>query len=323
MSRKYIRQIINQNFVYPNNEVSEYDIELVQDINDNSVSGSINSFSATTVNTTGITITMNYTWNLNGAEPFIRNSNTLSLISVHMMSPIQLYYKPWRTVYNRSTTGVTSTTVTETVTFTVLPSQLQLTSFTSGMYYFEVRFIGHTAVLPICYNQSLTVTGPTPTPTPTSTPTPTPSGSTPTPTATPTPTSTPATYSIARVGSCIPNQIATTYSITGRTGDTVLVRATFSGQITASSAGSSAVVTIDGGETESTSCFYSGNHTFTLTPERTFIMPSNTTTISTSAVTYEADETLTNLNVQIVSVNGVPNGASTNGCRGDSTGGPC
>ena len=158
MSRKYIRQIINQNFVYPNNEVSEYDIELVQDINDNSVSGSVNSFSATTRNTTGITISMNYTWSSNGAEKFIRNSNELSLISVHLMGPTQLYYKPFRTVYNRSTavTGIASTT--ETVTFTILPSQLGLASFTSGTYYFEFRMIGHTSVFPICYNTTLTIT---------------------------------------------------------------------------------------------------------------------------------------------------------------------
>jgi hypothetical protein len=158
MSRKYIREIINQNFVYPNNEVSEYDIELVQDINDNSVSGSINSFSATTSNATGITISMNYTWNLNDAEPFIRNSNQLGLVSVHLMGPTQLYYKPFRTVYNKATSGTSITTLTETVTFTILPSQLGLASFTTGMYYFEIRFIGHTSVYPICYNTTLTIT---------------------------------------------------------------------------------------------------------------------------------------------------------------------
>ena len=323
MSRKYIREIINQNFIYPNNQVSEYDIELVQDINNQSIVGSVNSFSATTVNSTGITITMNYTWTVNASERFIRNSNELSLFSVHLMAPPQLYYKPFRTVYNKSTSLINTTTITETVTFTVLPSQLQLASFISGTYYFEVRLIGHTSILPICITLPLTVTGSTPTPTPTPTNTPTPSGPTPTPTPTSSPTPTPATYSIARVGSCIPNQIATTYSITGQTGDTVIVRATFTGQITASAAGSSATVTVDGGETESTSCFYSGTHFFTLTPERTFVMPSTTTTISTSAVTYEADETLTSLNVQIVSVNGVPVGTSVGGCRGDSTGGPC
>jgi len=51
MSRKYIKQIINQDFVYPNNEVSEYDIELVQDFNSNIVSGTVTNFSATTVTT--------------------------------------------------------------------------------------------------------------------------------------------------------------------------------------------------------------------------------------------------------------------------------
>jgi hypothetical protein len=210
MSRKFIRQIINQNFVYPNNQVSEYDIELVQDINDNSVSGLVNSFSTTTINSTGITISMNYTWNLNDAEPFIRNSNELSLISVHLMAPPQLYYKPFRTVYNKATSTITATTITETVTFTILPSQLALTSFVNGDYYFEIRFIGHTSIYPICLTLPITVLPtPTPTPTATSTPTPTPTttlGPTPTPTTTlgptPTPTETPIEeyyyYSIRR-----------------------------------------------------------------------------------------------------------------------------
>ena len=324
MSKKFISQIINQNFIYPNNEVSEYDQEIVQDINDNSITGTVNVFSTGTLSYTGLTFTMNYTWNRNSGEPFIRNSSTVSLVSVHMLAPNQDYYQPWRCIHSTTSSDQNVSTVTESVTFTVLPSNMGLTSFISGTYYFDIRFIGHRNVYPVCLTLPLTVTlAPTSTPTSTPTVTPTPSGPTATPTPTVTPTPTPASYSIARVGACNPSQISTTYSITGQTGDTVVVRADFGGAFNASAAGSSATVTIDGGGTQSTSCFYSGTQYFSLSPTRTFTMPSTTTTISTSAVTYEADESMTNLTVTIVSVNGIANGAYVSGCRGDSTGGPC
>jgi hypothetical protein len=186
MSRKYIREIINQNFVYPNNEVSEYDLDnLVHDINDNCVSGSVSNLSATTVSSTGITIQFSYTWSSNGAEKWVDNAGNLQLISVHTNDPSQLYLKPWRCIGNVSTgtTGNTSYSGTTSMTFT--PSDLGVSSFDSGVMYFEFRMIGHRCVVPICDSLSINIPTPTPTPTPTATATPTP---TPTPTATPTPT---------------------------------------------------------------------------------------------------------------------------------------
>jgi hypothetical protein len=193
MSRKYIRQQILQDFVYPNNEVSQYDVDnIVHDINDNSVSGTVNSFSATTFNSTGLTISYNITWNLNGAEPWIRNSNVLGILSVHMLAPNQNYYKPWRIVTSLGNANISLTTLTETNSFTVTPSQMGLSTFTNGTYYFEVRFIGHRSIYPVCVNLNLLLPTPTPTPTvtPTVTATPTPTGPGPTPTPTITPTST-------------------------------------------------------------------------------------------------------------------------------------
>jgi hypothetical protein len=194
MSKKYIRQVINQNFVYPNNEVSEYDIDIIHDINNNSVSGTVNSFSATTFTTSNITINWNITWNLNGAEPWIRNSNSLGIASLHMLAPGQDYYKPWRVVSSLSNANINLTTLTTTITSVITPSQVGLTSFTSGTYYFEVRFIGHRSIYPVCVSLDLTPTTPTPTPTTTPTFTPTPTRTpdiTTTPTPTPTPTFTP------------------------------------------------------------------------------------------------------------------------------------
>jgi hypothetical protein len=197
MNKKYIRQEILQDFVYPNNEVSQYDIDIVQDINDNSVSGTVNSFSATTFNSTGLTISYNITWNRNGAEPWIRNSNSLAIISVHMLAPGQDYYKPWRLIGQLISTNTNITTFTGGQNIIRSASSVGLTTFTSGTYYFEVRFIGHLSVYPVCVNLDLTLPTPTPTPTvtptttPTATPTPTEPEPTPTPTATPTATATP------------------------------------------------------------------------------------------------------------------------------------
>jgi hypothetical protein len=188
MGRKYIKQIINENFIYPNDNVAEYDVEIVQDINNNCVSGTVSNFSATTVASTGITFTYNTTWALNNAEPFIRNSNALAIYSIHCIVPGQSYYKPWRLVQSRASTSIASTTFSETsATFTIRPSQMGVTSFTNGTYYFEFRMIGHRCIFPICANLTISsIPTPTPTPSPTATPVP--------PTPTPTATSGPSIY---------------------------------------------------------------------------------------------------------------------------------
>jgi hypothetical protein len=206
MSRKYIKQVDNDNFVYPNNNLAEYDIEIIHDINNNSVTGSVVNFSATTVSSSSITFSFGYTWTKNGAEPFILNNGHLSLVSVHCFVNGQQYYKPWNLVYEINTSDPNATSVTGVETFTITPGQFGLSSFTDGIYYFEFRFIGHRAVYPVCASLNVTAATPTPTPTPTATggptstptvtPTPTPTGGptftpTPTPTVTSTPTATP------------------------------------------------------------------------------------------------------------------------------------
>jgi hypothetical protein len=70
MGRKYIGQVDNNNFVYPNYEMAEYDVEIVHDINNNCITGTITSFSAITFSATGITFTYNGSYNFNGSEPF-------------------------------------------------------------------------------------------------------------------------------------------------------------------------------------------------------------------------------------------------------------
>jgi len=269
MSRKYIRQIINRDFVYPNNEVSEYDVELVQDINSNVVSGTVTNFTATTVTSTSITFQHNVTWASNGAELWIRNAGSMAIFSVHAMVPNQLYYKPWRVVDSGSDSAPYPATFSGVNTFTITPSQFGLTTFSNGTYYFEIRFIGHLAIDPICVQYDVVIPTATPTPTPTLTPTPTPTATgspTATPTPTPTPTGaksleiygrdvdgTPSTltlfYSVngggnvnvpGYTGNALPSSCTLLYTITGlNTGDSVVIGTSISCVMTGSGASSS------------------------------------------------------------------------------------
>jgi hypothetical protein len=182
MSRKYISQQNVDNFIYPNNVLAQYGVEIVHNINNNSVSGTVTNFTGTSISATGITMSFDYTWSLNGAEPFVDESGDYNLLSVHMMDPSGVYYKPWRLVYGKYSSPTSSSS--GTVSVTLVPSQLGISSFSNGTYYFEIRMIGKKSIQPIC--QSLvvsTITPPTPTPTPTPSATPIP----PTPTPSPTP----------------------------------------------------------------------------------------------------------------------------------------
>jgi hypothetical protein len=197
--RKYIGPVKSDNFVYPNNVLEEYDVEIIHDINDNSVSGTTSGFSAV-FSGGSIASSFTYIWNKNGAEPFINEFGALNVLSVHMLAPGQDYYKPFRTVATVAVTGITANTVTDTFLFFVTPAQMGLTSFTSGIYNFEIRFIGQKAIYPICQTVSVAV----PTPTPTPGPTVTPGGPTPTPTPSPTPSDPCYCYPIVVTGNTLP-----------------------------------------------------------------------------------------------------------------------
>lgn len=179
MSRKFIQEYKNDNFVYPNNDPYEYGVEIIHDINNNSVSGLTTGFSAV-LSGGNIVFSFTYQWFLNGATPFIMNNGDLSVLSVHMMEPSRTYFKPWRLIGMVSDVNPNLTYKTDTVVYTVTPQMMGVTSFTSGTYYFEIRMIGKKAVYAICAEATIE---PPPTPTPTSTPTPTPTH-TPTPTPT-------------------------------------------------------------------------------------------------------------------------------------------
>ena len=165
MSNKYIQEYQNNNFIYPNNQPWEYGVEIIHDINNNSVSGTVSNFTAV-LSGSNINVSFDYTWSKNGAEPFIADNGNLNVLSVHMMDNAKVYYKPWRMIGFVDSSNITITGKTGTFSTTVTPSQMGVTGFTSGTYYFEVRMIGKRAIFPICIEGSV-APPPSPTPTPT------------------------------------------------------------------------------------------------------------------------------------------------------------
>lgn len=157
MSYKYIPQLNNENFVFPNYDLAEYDVDILHTINDNSVSGTVTSFSATSISSSAITIQYTWSWSRNGAEVYISPSNLIHLLSIHALTNTQTYYKPWRLVTYRSSSTTNSSTYSGTNTFQITPSGMGVTSFSSGTYYFEVRFIGLKSIFPVCQTLSITI----------------------------------------------------------------------------------------------------------------------------------------------------------------------
>jgi hypothetical protein len=152
----YIPQINNQNFVYPNYDLAEYDVDIIHVPNDNSVTGTITSLSATTVSSSSITITYSGTWSLNNAERYLTQGVT-PYLSVHVMGPTQNYYKPWRLVSVKTTGSTTNSVTMSNISSVFTASNTGLSTFTSGTYYFEFRFIGANSIYPVCQTLSITV----------------------------------------------------------------------------------------------------------------------------------------------------------------------
>ena len=64
---KYIPQLNNQNFVFPNYDLVEYDVDIIHNLNEYSVSGTVTNFTGTSITSSGATFSYNYTWNKNNA----------------------------------------------------------------------------------------------------------------------------------------------------------------------------------------------------------------------------------------------------------------
>ena len=131
MSKRYIPQTPNNDFVYPNYDKVEYDVEIIHNINNNVVSGSISGLTLS-YNISSLTLSYTYTWNKNGAEVFIRNSGTLAVLSVHMLTPNQEYLKPWRIIDSISQANITGTTFSVSITRTLSPADFEVASWPVG-----------------------------------------------------------------------------------------------------------------------------------------------------------------------------------------------
>ena len=200
--RKYIAQRTFYDFVYPNNNKAQYDVnDVVQNINSNIVSGTVTNFVATIVGGQ-LQVDFNYTWSKNGAEVFTNQAGGINVISLHVMPAGVTYFKPWRCV-DIITAISGSTGASGVFNDTYSASLLGVPSLSNGTYYFEIRMIG--ALENYIITQQYTIgssptpgLSPTPTSSPGTSPTPTPSvtatsglSPTPTPTITATPSITP------------------------------------------------------------------------------------------------------------------------------------
>lgn len=139
------------------------------------------------------------------------------------------------------------------------------------------------------------------------------------------------TYAITRWGDCQQGQIVSNFDITGfQPGDVVVVRATFSGQMTKVGGNfvraNLSITSPDGSSNEDTSACYSDSfgHSFDLSADSTITILGNSSTVSVTAVVNNSTEAATGVNVSIISVNGNSQNISVPGCRGNlPAGGDC
>jgi len=155
--KKYIKQIDSTDFVYPNNNISEYGTTIIHDINNNSVTGNISGFTCTYQAADVCTFEYDWEWFSNGAEPFIEDGGEGVFLSAHIMPAGTSYYKAWKTFdyIKYPYTGQTSQWGHNEVD--IYPADVNMTNLQNGIYYFEFRFIGHRSTFAV--QHSFEVTG--------------------------------------------------------------------------------------------------------------------------------------------------------------------
>ena len=182
MTKKFIKNRESTNFVFPNKKINEYGIDIIHDINDNPVEGTINSISISSYSTDSITIDLSFKFERNGAELYHTPLGNTQLMSFFLMHPDDLdYYNPWRLVSSFSVAGVTPSYTGDTysISFDVTKEDLNINSIPNGIFTYQVRFIGRRYVDIRCGEITALAPSPTPSITPSVTPS---SGISPTPT---------------------------------------------------------------------------------------------------------------------------------------------
>lgn len=129
----------------------------------------------------------------------------------------------------------------------------------------------------------------------------------------------PSPYSIT--STCVGSNISNDYTLTGvPTGATVVVKATFSGNLTRSGTyQANAVVSVNSQNSQSSQCIASQG-SFSVVSTSTFSAPSNGVfPVSAVAQNYSSAIGM-NLTIELVSVNGQTVGTTVSGCWGNSGG---
>ena len=175
MAKKFIRQIIRDDFVFPNEKRSQYGTEIYHDVNNNTPTGEILAIDNPYLSASNISFDVSWSYIRNSSELFqLISGGTYTIITFHLLAPDQDYYKPWRLVEKVTTTNSSINTMYDTTTVSATASDLGLTGLTSGTYILEMRLISKRSVTVVQSELELVAATATPTPTPTLTPTVTP-----------------------------------------------------------------------------------------------------------------------------------------------------
>ena len=137
-------------------------------------------------------------------------------------------------------------------------------------------------------------------------------------------------YTITLATTCVGGVPYSTFEIAnGTPGDIVTVRASFIGNIQNTAGFTRADLGIsspDGTADLSNSACYSDTafHGFSITADTIITMTGPTAVVNTTAVVHNSSDSMTNLIVTIIDINGTPVSISAAGCKGNSgTGGTC
>jgi YD repeat-containing protein len=136
----------------------------------------------------------------------------------------------------------------------------------------------------------------------------------------------PLPYQPFQQGVCTPGLGTGTYTMVGNTGDQVVLELTFSGQLqwNGSANGSGANISLSSGTACSSSTPHyntTGTINFSTSCNISFIMPSGSVTINTTAIlNNSSNNSASGATLKVLSVNGVANNFGINVCKGNSSG---
>jgi len=138
-------------------------------------------------------------------------------------------------------------------------------------------------------------------------------------------------YTISLANPCTPGNPYGNYLIeNGTPGDVLLVRASFSGVLQLAGGlftrADLAISSADGtSDSDSSACYVDGAfHGFSITADSTITMVGATAVVNVTAVVHNSTDSMSNVVISIIEINGTPVNIQVAGCKGNSaTGGTC